>query len=192
MTVQSVGLNATNRSKRKTLCHEYYSLADDIRHKSLLTSLSVRVNRKLNEPKQNIRQISRLYFLKNSNGKPQRMCLKLFCVTFSISHRVVENCTCNMSDSGVYIGHYKRGESRPPNTTSVVAIQFVRKHINCFPITESHYCRRDSQKHYLSAELNISLMYRSYKNKFCVEKKKIPPVSHFVNQKKKIINSTLV
>lgn len=171
-------------SHRATLCQEYYSLANDIRQKILLTSLmqKVPVVRVRNSPKTKNRQTSTLYFLKDSNGKPHRVCLKFFCATFAISHRVIENCAHNMSDSGLYIGDDKRKNTRPPNTTSDEAKRFVKEHIDSFPRVESHYCRRDSQKQYISPELNISIMYRLYAKEYCAQKK-IQPVSRFVYQK---------
>nr|CAH7719518.1 unnamed protein product [Callosobruchus chinensis] len=56
----------------------------------------------------------------------------------------------------------------------------VKRHIDLFPRIESHYCRRDSKKEYLSPELNISVMYRLY-IEFC-EANNLSPVSRFVYQ----------
>lgn len=87
-----------------------------------------------------------------------------------------------MSGNGLYIGHHKRIGVQPPNATPLQIIQFVKEHIDSFPRIESHYCRRDSQKQYLSPELNISKMYRLYNDYFCVERN-IQAVSLFVYQK---------
>ncbi|KAL4705692.1 hypothetical protein ACJJTC_018765 [Scirpophaga incertulas] len=39
----------------------------------------------------------------------------------------------------------------------------VRRHIESFPCMESHYTRRDTNKKYLAADLNIRKMYTLYK-----------------------------
>lgn len=173
-----------SQADREALCQEYYNLADDVHQKIHLTSLmqKVPVVRKLDNPKSKNRETSRVYYLKNSAGETHRVCLKFFCGTFSISHRVVENCARNMSGNGLYIGRDKRIGVQPPNTTPLETIQLVKEHIDSFPRIESHYCRRDSQKQYLSPDLNISKMYRLYKDDFCVQKN-VQAVSLFVYQK---------
>ncbi|KAG8173045.1 hypothetical protein JTE90_022840 [Oedothorax gibbosus] len=40
----------------------------------------------------------------------------------------------------------------------------VMDHINSFPRYISHYCRRDTQSHYLGAELNLQKIYNLYEN----------------------------
>lgn len=88
----------------------------------------------------------------------------------------------NVSCSGMYIGHDKRKDIRPHNATSEANITLVKEHIDSFPRVESHYCRRDSSKQYLGSDLNISVLYRLYKEEFCVTRN-ITPVSRFVYQK---------
>nr|XP_023020943.1 uncharacterized protein LOC111509421 [Leptinotarsa decemlineata] len=48
-----------------------------------------------------------------------------------------------------------------------------------FPRMASHYCRRDTMRHYLSSDLNISVMYRLYCNDYC-PKNNVPPVKYNV------------
>nr|CAH7744923.1 unnamed protein product [Callosobruchus chinensis] len=167
---------------RKIICKEYYQLADYSRQKMYLSSLmeNVPVSRKKCSPLTKNRKTSRIYYLKDTKGARHRVCQKFFCATFAISHRVVETCVKSMSDTGVFIGHDKRIHSKPPNATSAEVKQQVKKHIDLFPRIESHYCRRDSKKEYLSPELNISVMYRLY-IEFC-EANNLSPVSRFVYQ----------
>ncbi|CAH2009717.1 unnamed protein product [Acanthoscelides obtectus] len=85
-----------------------------------------------------------------------------------------------MSSTGLFIGHDKRIDSKPHNITPIAIKQQVMSHIDSFPKIESHYCRRDSKKEYLSPELNISIMYRLYQE-YC-EENDMSPVSRFVYQ----------
>lgn len=170
--------------QRCILCKEYYDLADYVRQKMYLASniKTAPVARKRSSPKTKNRKTSRLYFLKDSSGIKQRVCLKFFCATFAISHRVIETCLQNISSTGLYTGYDKRKDTMPANATPLQAQRLVREHIDSYPTMESHYCRRDSTKKYLSPELNLSKMYRMYKNEFCREKS-VEPVSKFVYEK---------
>ena len=64
------------------------------------------------------------------------------------------------TDIGV-IEEDKRG------TTKCVQIpdeKGIREHIRSFPQTESHYCRKQSRRNYLSAELNLGKLNDLYGN----------------------------
>ena len=56
-----------------------------------------------------------------------------------------------------------RGRHNNRKQVSLEARDIIENHIKSFPTVPSHYCRKTSQKNYLSGELNISLMYRLYK-----------------------------
>lgn len=38
-------------------------------------------------------------------------------------------------------------------------IECIKKHIQSFPMVESHNCRKDTQKMYLQSDLNLAKMY---------------------------------
>lgn len=100
--------------------------------------------------------------------------MKFLCNTLSISHRIVDTLT--VSSTGNYSSHDKRAGKKPVNATSASSIAAVKSHIDSFPRMESHYCRRDSKKLYLASDLNISIMYRLYKQQL----KEMQPVSYYV------------
>jgi len=107
------------------------------------------------------------------------VCLNFFCTTFSISHRVVNLCIKNIGDNGLFVGKDNRTNHKALNKTPISALNLVKEHINSFPKVESHYCRRDFSKLYLSSDLNKALMYRTYTDHFCKERN-ISPVSFFI------------
>lgn len=157
-------------------------MGDDKQQKLLLSSLILNkpVNRRqiLSNDK---RKTSREFVLCNSSGEKNRVCLKFFCATFSISHRVVEICMKKVSKTGVYVGHDGRSEInlKRYNSTSDDIKNHVKMHIDSFPRVESHYCRKDTKKQYLAPDLNLSLMYRLYRDEYC-KNNNIHPVSDFV------------
>lgn len=57
---------------------------------------------------------------------------------------------------GVYVGTDKRGKHEPHNKTTKNAMEVVRKHIESFPVVDGHCTRKDSNRKYLGADLNIT------------------------------------
>ena len=41
-------------------------------------------------------------------------------------------------------------------------MEVVQKHIESFPVVDGHYTRKDSNRKYLGADLNITRMYQLY------------------------------
>jgi len=85
----------------------------------------------------------------------------------------------NIRDNGLFVGKDNRTNRKSLNKTPISALNLVKEYINSFPKVESHYCRRDSSKLYLSSDLNKALMYRLYTDHFCKERN-ISPVSFFI------------
>lgn len=65
------------------------------------------------------------------------------------------------------------GKHRPANKTQETDLVLVRKHIESFPKTPSHYTRRDSRREYLDSTLTIQKMYHLYEE-YC--RSQTPPV----------------
>lgn len=86
----------------------------------------------------------------------------------------------NIGLNGLFVGKDKRTNHHAMNKTSTTSTHLVKEHINSFPKVESHYCRKDTTKLYLSSDLKKALMYRLYKNNFCTESNIISPVSFYV------------
>ena len=67
------------------------------------------------------------------------------------------------------LGTDKRGKHEPHNKTTKNAMELVQKHIESFPVVEGHYTRKDSNRKYLGADLNITRMYQLYLEQCKVE-----------------------
>lgn len=127
------------------------------------------------------RSESRQYFLQNSKGE-FRVCSSFFQATLCISNGPINKALSAITTSGTFGGLDKRGRKPPPNKIQPIEMDFVKEHINSFPTVESHYTRKNSEKKYLPSDLNISSMYRLYKE-WC-ESKNINIVS--IHQYRKI------
>jgi hypothetical protein len=55
-----------------------------------------------------------------------------------------------------------RGKHVPHNKTLPITIEIIHGHIKSFPTTVSHYTKKDTNKHYLDTNLNLSLIYRRF------------------------------
>jgi hypothetical protein len=85
------------------------------------------------------------------------------------------------------LGHGMR--SYTPHTKT--ALDWVRKHIESFPVVDGHYTRKDSSRKYLGADLNIMRMYQLYVEQ-C--KGKIPEkevISHDQTSRQKVLVNLL-
>ena len=60
-----------------------------------------------------------------------------------------------------------RGKLPPANKLTSVEVQKIKNHIESFPLTESHYYRKSSQKMYLDSKLSIAKMHSLYEE-LCV------------------------
>nr|CAH7727756.1 unnamed protein product [Callosobruchus chinensis] len=103
----------------------------------------------------------------------KRVCKQFFLRTFDISVRRFQ-IVCNKTTDLSMTEPDKRGKKEPPNKISESRKKFVISHINMFPRYSSHYSRKDNpDAKYLSGELNISKMYKLYRE-FCTEKQELP------------------
>lgn len=176
--------------RQQILHQEYWGLADADRQKAFLCSLvtenSIQRHRKRNPESKITKTKSRVYSLYDEKGCNVRVCLKFLCATFSISFQIIDLALKKRGPGGAYIGTDGRKGKCPANVTPKEATNHVKKHIDSFPRMESHYSRRDTKKLYLSADLNLSVMYRLYVESYCTNEK-ITPVS--ISVYRKIFNS---
>ena len=97
----------------------------------------------------------------NVGGNPVKVCKKCVLATLGISETFANHAFKN-HQGGVYVGEDRRGRHAPHNKTTKTALDWVRKHIESFPVVDGHYTRKDSSRKYLVADLNIMRMYQLY------------------------------
>lgn len=112
--------------------------------------------RKGEESKQ--RSNAKSYFFAKKESKHQ-VCQSFFCKTLCISNIPIIKAFQNKSDSGEFSGTDNRGRKAPANKTPEDLILRVKKHIESFPVVESHYTRKSSKRLYLDPNLNIKKMF---------------------------------
>ena len=108
------------------------------------------------------RTVRRHYFL-SVNGDRIRVCQEFFLDTLGISDKTVSNTWKKYREKSTPEFADKRGKHPPANKYPDNVMNFVHEHIKSFPQVESHYCRKDSTKRYLSSDLTVATMHRLYK-----------------------------
>jgi len=104
----------------------------------------------------------KVYRLKNSEGKMQKVCKPMFLQTFGINHSVSETAFKKAMLKGS-ITPEKRGRSEPKNKTTEAQKRSVRRHIEQIQRVPSHYCRvRTRKEYYFEASLNFERLFKLY------------------------------
>ena len=101
------------------------------------------------------------------------MCKKFFLAALCISNNVVLSAFAGRSEHNTFILRDMRGHHEPKHKLSAERRQFIKNHIESFPVMESHYCRADTNRRYLEPGLNVVKIYELYKEK-CEELQIIP------------------
>lgn len=126
------------------------------------------------------RNFSRQYFIP-SDSSDIKVCKIMFLKTLQIDsakiHRALQKIsTGNSAD--------QRGKHIPDNKFSEERTNFVKNHIKSFPVYRSHYCRVDNpNKKFLHHGLNLSMMYRLYKERMTENNLESEIVSQSVYEK---------
>ena len=163
-----------SQQERESICQVYWALEDYNRKKDFILG-SV----KTFEPKQRRtasskqRKASHAYFFV-SNGKEIRVCKNFFLSTLCVSNNTVLGAFAGRSEHNSFISKDMRGRHEPKHKLSRERYQFIKDHIESFPVIESHYCRADTKMEYLEPGLNIVKMHELYKEK--CQLNQLPPV----------------
>lgn len=90
------------------------------------------------------------YYLTLSDNRRVEVCKKFFVDTLPVGRKTLERVA--KTAVGGMAKPDQRGK-KPSNKKSGDVRDYIRKHIISFPAVESHYCRADSAKKYLDANL---------------------------------------
>lgn len=108
------------------------------------------------------RNFSRQYFIPTETGDV-KVCKKMFLKTLQTDSAKIHRALKKVTEGTVTD---LRGKHIPHNKAPEERINYVKMHITSFPRYRSHYCREDNpNKMFLHHGLNLSIMYRLYKEK---------------------------
>lgn len=112
------------------------------------------------------------YHLPSEGGKREKVCQTFFLNTLGISHQIVKTVAKKTTLPAQTVQEDQRGLTHYSRVSEKTK-QLIKDHISSFEKVESHYCRKQSSKEYLSPNLNLSKMYVLYL-KHCENRKEIP------------------
>ena len=154
----------------------FWSIGDATRRHDFLIHHVRRVKKKRATTENSRRANSQFYSLP-LGGSDTSVCKTFFMNTLDVSDMAI----------GYALGHGEHGLKSPnapkvaKNKTSDERMEAIWVHINSFPVTDSHYCRKDTKRQCLEEGLSVNAMYRLYCD-WCREEN-VNPASAFVYRK---------
>lgn len=165
-----------NISTQKTIFEQYYYLKNWTQKTLYLRSLVDRgfVEENLNSLILQKRKFQCKYYLNDSDGIRQRVCLSFLSNCLCISQSTLKKTSNYVQKNPDATENRGQFPTRKYNDHDV---NFLRECIKSFPQYDSHYSNVESgsQRKYLSPFLNIKRMYREYRIKCAFKKKKCLP-----------------
>ncbi|KAG4066740.1 hypothetical protein HA402_012807 [Bradysia odoriphaga] len=101
------------------------------------------------------------YFL-TIRRKRTKVCKRFFLGTLAISETVVRTALRKITDVGTIEPEKRGGRVESNQQRDSLISSLVNAHIDRFPRIESHFCRQNTNRDYLSADLTLARMHRMY------------------------------
>ena len=86
----------------------------------------------------------------------------MFLNTVGISERQIRTALSKTNSYGMVESEKRGGVDKIRAELAKIMKQGVGDHINRFPRTESHYCRKNNNRQYLAEDLTVRRMYEMY------------------------------
>lgn len=99
------------------------------------------------------------YFFTYQCGSRVQVCKKNFLCTLGIGERTVQYTLERQGNNSMTD---RRGRKKGYSKFSQEDKEYIRENIRSFPTVSSHYCRKNTQRRYLSKDLSIAKMYELY------------------------------
>ena len=169
--------SAFTEEDRENISHSYWKLGDVTQQRQFLLKYSAPQKKKSKKQCSNRKREKSFMWTLPLNGTPVRVCKTFFLHTLNISPQKIHTAFKKSQNIIETVEKEQRGShSNRPNKIPQNKIDLVVSHINSFPAIESHYCRKDSKKMYLSPDLSVAKMYKLYLEQ-CARSEIVAPVS---------------
>ena len=157
-----------HQSEREKIFHSFWQLADTAKRWQFLSKYaSKKVTKTHVCSSARKRDFSFVWTLPKPNVGAVRVCKVFFLQTLSVSDKMVSTANDKLNTiTGVCVNDMRGKHAERKNRISETLKKSARDHIESFKCLPSHYCRKDTSKTYLPANLNLTQMYYMY-NKKC-------------------------
>jgi len=152
-----------NEVERKSLCESYWNLGNKNMQRQFIASCCKAIPKKTRKTKYSTRRKETIVYSFTVDGVQIRVCKQFFLKTLDIGEKTVSVVVRSPAVRlhGVDQGDM-RGYNAKKHALSEAQKESVREHIRSFPVIDSHYCRKKTQRQYLENGLTISKMHRLY------------------------------
>ena len=155
-----------NENGRKDLFHTFNGLEDINKQRQFLIKYATAKQKAIQKTKGVSKRSNSINWSFPLNGECIRVCKTFFLDTLNISDQMIHTANNKSKLIPGVCETDKRGKHKNrPNRVSGSQVEFIKRHIESFPVTESHYCRKDSKKQYLAPDLSLPKMYHLYLEK---------------------------
>lgn len=148
---------------RECLFKSYWGMSDLQRQRDYLGSMVKAMSIGRRRVKTSSKRNATLHYTLTYNGTNHRVCKTFFLNTLDINYPVVKTAVDKYCRSPSSMqSPDKRGRQAPAIKLPVSVVDFAKAHIDKFPRVPSHWCRADTTKVYLEANINKAKMYKLY------------------------------
>ncbi|VDH95527.1 Hypothetical predicted protein [Mytilus galloprovincialis] len=136
-----------SEDERLALFNNYWNLKSYERQRDYISSRVLERN-SIGSPSKKRKQVARTFtFI--VEGQSVRVCKMFFTATLGISRKTIETALKKKQNNSSPISD-KRGKHSAHNRTPTEDLNIIRAHIEAFPVVESHYTRKDTNRKYLT------------------------------------------
>lgn len=113
------------------------------------------------EPNESRRQATAFYHVPNGKGENVQVCRQTFLNIFAITKSQI-GTLIKLKKIGETVYSEKRGKFPKAKKFNEEHRRQIVEHINCIPRCESHYSRAKTSREYLSPDLNLHRLFKSF------------------------------
>ena len=149
---------------RDLIFQNYWKLGDRQRQRDYIAS-HVHVKQKQRQTNPDSKRKRTLHYYFTTRNQRVKVCKAVFLKTLGIGEKTVQYTVSQMLSTGQSAEDGRKNQ--PPGIKKPDEVRnTIRAHISSFPAVESHYCRKNTTRKYLSKDLNIKTMYLLYQEMY--------------------------
>lgn len=147
---------------RKQIFEAYYKLPSLQLQREFICRHVESAPKKGNRAGENSRRKQTNTYTLTIRKQRKKVCQKIFLETLAISEKVVRTAMLKLDDVGMIEPDRRGGRVESLQESDKIKRELVTSHINRFPRIESHFCRQNTDREYLSSDLTLMNMYQMF------------------------------
>lgn len=156
-----------SQEERQGILEAFWKIGDNARQRQFISAHIIDIIPKYRYPKDSSKRSCNQSFFLPKNKDKLRVCKRFFMATLNIGDTMIRT-TLKKKDANGIVEQEMRGKHGNHNKLDHSLIDGVKNHINSIPRIESHYLRNQTTREYFEGDLNITTLYRLYKEQ-CIQ-----------------------